>query len=135
MGDITVSRATGVMLGQGIHLIRIARRQFNSLPADHPDRSKYFSRYTVTDAGPNNSPVVYAMAPMQNQMMSYPSTRGEQIYFMPLPPGSYPPNLSALNGGQVQFVVPSPGSSAPLQGTYIPENDPPPAYSDVVRNK
>lgn len=114
----------GALLGLGIYIIRTAKKQFESLPPDHPDRAKYAPRNIFIATGLGQGPAVYTVPPMQNQIMTYPTTTGGQVYLMPLP-GSDP--------GHPHLLVPAPAASAP-QSVYVPENDPPPAYSDVVRN-
>ena len=130
MPDITFPfpPAAGILLGLGIYLIRTAKKQFNSLPVDHPDRIKYAIR---SIPGIGHSPAVYTVPPMQNQMIPYPSAPGGQVYLMQLPPGSVVPT-PGVDGSQMHFGVP-PGGSSP-HNPYVPDNDPPPAYSDVVHN-
>ncbi|KAG0710444.1 hypothetical protein GWK47_022772 [Chionoecetes opilio] len=123
----------GILLGLGIYLIVTAKRQFDSLPSDHPDRAKYCYRSIYQASGPT----VYAVPPLQNQVMANPAHAGGQVYhIMPVPQGTSVPTSAGLNGVQYQYIAPGyipPGRSTP-QGAYVPENDLPPAYSDVVHN-
>ncbi|KAK8371753.1 hypothetical protein O3P69_013440 [Scylla paramamosain] len=116
----------GGLLGAGLYLIHTAKKQFNSLPANHPDRTKYACQNMVTDGWTYQTPTMYTMPPMQHHVMGHHSSSGGQVFIMPNPVGAH--------GSQTQFVTPpQPGRTSP-GGTYRPENDPPPAYSDVVHN-
>lgn len=111
----------GGLLGTGLYLVHIAKKQFNNLPADHPDRTKYSCQNLNTGGWMYQTPTVYTMPPMQHEVMGHHAHSGGQVFIMP-------------HGHQAHLITPSqPGHTSP-GGTYRPENDPPPAYSDVVHN-
>ncbi|MPC25992.1 hypothetical protein E2C01_019119 [Portunus trituberculatus] len=122
-----LSPAVGGLLGAGLYLIHTAKKQFKNLPADHPDRTKYACQNTCTTGGWNyHTPTMYSMPPMQHQVIGHQALSGGQVFIMQDPVGTH--------GNQVHFGAPQQSSRTSPGGTYRPEDDPPPAYTDVVHN-
>lgn len=141
----------GVLVAFGVHFLRTAKAQFNSLPPDHPDRVKYAVPYVLVSPGllqgqGDQSGYSYTLPPMQHQVMAYPSPADGQFVYYPAQPGGLgqalpqpaanaPPPPGIYGGPTLPSAGAGPGYSPSLHGSYVPENDLPPAYSDVVKDK
>lgn len=115
----SVSSETGGLLGSGLYLIHTAKKQFNRLPANHPDRTKYAQENYLT-------PTMYSIPPMQHQAMGHHAPSSGQVFIMQNPVG--------VHGNQVHFGPPQQPGSTSLGNAYRPEDDPPPPYTDVAHN-
>lgn len=141
------------MVGLGVFFLRKAKAQFNSLPPDHPDRVVYAAPYVLVTPSRrqglgDQSGYTYTVPPMQHQVMPHPSPPGGQVMYYPAHPGgqglAYVPPPPATNHAPsvpATYSGPIPPSAwaglgypPSLQGSYVPENDPPPAYADVVKD-
>lgn len=151
LASLTTSPFAGVMVALGVHFLRTAKAQFNRLPLDHPDRVKYAVPYVLVSPGlgqgrgdqPGHA---CTLPPMQHQVMAYPSPAGGQVVYYPAHPGGHgqalpqpaanaPPPPGIYGGPTLPNAGAGTGYPPSLQGSYVPENDLPPAYSDVVKNE